>query len=57
MVVVTYQPSEAKESYLVVNHLTPKGRKLLRKLSEINNSIATMTDSDCLLVNYKLRTP
>jgi hypothetical protein len=31
LVVVTHQPSECKLDFLIVNHLTEKGRALLRK--------------------------
>jgi hypothetical protein len=31
LVVVTYQSSECKLDFLIVNHLTEKGRALLRK--------------------------
>jgi hypothetical protein len=31
LVEITYQPSECKLDFLVVNHLTEKGRALLRK--------------------------
>ena len=29
---------QGKRNYLVVNHLTPKGKALLDKLSEVTNS-------------------
>ena len=32
------QPPESKGNYLVINYLTPKGKMLLRKLSEVNNN-------------------
>jgi DNA-binding MarR family transcriptional regulator len=30
------QPPEGRGNYLVINYLTPKGKALLRKLSEVN---------------------
>ena len=33
------RPPHGKGNYLVVNDLTPKGKALLSKLSEVNNSI------------------
>ena len=35
------QRPQGKGNYLVVNDLTPKGKVLLSKLSEVNNSIVT----------------
>jgi hypothetical protein len=31
------QPPKGRGNYLVINYLTPKGKALLRKLSDINN--------------------
>jgi hypothetical protein len=35
------QPPQGKGNYLVINYLTPKGKMLLRKLSELNNNSRT----------------
>ena len=32
------QPPKGRGNYLVINYLTPKGKALLRKLSDVNNN-------------------